>query len=99
MRARLLLAPLLLCLCLSLLCATGRAAEPQRRPNLVFILIDDLRRDALGCTGHPFAKTPNIDRLAREGALFRNAFVTAPLCSPSRGSFLTGRYVRAHGVQ
>jgi N-acetylglucosamine-6-sulfatase len=68
------------------------------RPNIVFILMDDLRWDALGCTGHPFVKTPNIDRLAREGAKFSNFFVTTPLCSPSRASFLTGRYVHAHGV-
>lgn len=74
-------------------------AVPQDRPNIVFVLVDDLRYDALGCAGHPFVKTPNIDRLAREGARFKNAFVTTPLCSPSRGSFLTGRYVRAHGVK
>ena len=41
------------------------------RPNIVFILVDDLRWDELGCTGHPFVKTPNIDRIAREGAMFR----------------------------
>lgn len=75
------------------------AAAPATRPNIVFILVDDLRWDALGCTGHPFVETPNIDRIAREGALFRNAFVTTPLCSPSRGSFLTGRYVHSHGVR
>ncbi|MBX6314203.1 MAG: sulfatase-like hydrolase/transferase, partial [Isosphaeraceae bacterium] len=75
------------------------AAEAPARPNIVFILVDDLRWDALGCTGHPFAETPNIDRIAREGVNFRNAFVTTPLCSPSRASFLTGRYVHAHGVK
>jgi N-acetylglucosamine-6-sulfatase len=73
----------------------GRAASP---PNIVFILIDDLRWDELGCTGHPFAKTPNVDRIASEGVTFRNAFVTTPLCSPSRASFLTGQYAHAHGV-
>lgn len=73
-------------------------AERNQRPNLVFVLIDDLRWNALGCTGHPFARTPNIDRLAAEGVKFRNAFVTTPLCSPSRGSYLTGQYVRTHRV-
>ncbi|MEK6262734.1 MAG: sulfatase [Planctomycetota bacterium] len=73
-------------------------AESPPRPNIVFILIDDLRWDALGCTGHPFIKTPNIDRIATEGATFRNAFVTTPLCLPSRASFLTGQYPHTHGV-
>lgn len=76
----------------------GRA-KASDRPNIVFILMDDLRWDALGCAGHPFVKTPNIDRLAREGAQFRNFFVTIPLCSPSRACFLTGRYAHAHGVR
>ena len=74
------------------------AAQTAARPNFVFILVDDLRYNALGCTGHPFVKTPNIDRLAREGMNFVNAFVTTPLCSPSRASFLTGQYVRTHGI-
>lgn len=73
-------------------------AKDEARPNFLFILIDDLRYNALGCLGHPFVKTPNIDRIAREGATFTNAFVTTPLCSPSRASFLTGRYVRSHRV-
>ncbi|MBK5292785.1 MAG: sulfatase [Acidobacteriia bacterium] len=83
---------------LSALGATAIAGAQPARPNIVFILVDDLRWDALGCAGHPFARTPHIDRIAREGARFRNAFVTTPLCSPSRGCFLTGRYVHAHGV-
>ena len=62
------------------------AADMPARPNVLVILVDDLRWDALGCTGHPFVKTPNLDRLAREGVQFRNAFVTTPLCSPSRAS-------------
>ena len=73
------------------------AADPPK-PNFVFILVDDLRYNALGCLGHPFVKTPNIDRIAKEGAIFSNAFCTTPLCSPSRASFLTGRYARSHRV-
>ena len=68
------------------------------RPNIVFILIDDLRWDELGIAGHPYIKTPNIDRIGREGAMFRNAFMTTPLCSPSRASFLTGQYAHTHGI-
>src|SRR6185369_7967212 len=79
--------------------AQGRAAQTNGpRPNVVFILIDDLRWDELGCAGHPYIQTPNIDRLAKEGAMFRNAFMTTPLCSPSRASFLTGKYAHNHGI-
>ena len=74
-------------------------AQRRQRPNFVFILIDDLRWDALGCTGHPFAKTPHIDRIGREGAILRNAFVTTPLCSPARSSYLTGQYVHTTGIR
>ena len=81
------------------LTAALAAGAQTKRPNTLFILIDDLRYDALGCLGHPWLKTPNIDRIAKEGAIFRNAFVTTPLCSPSRASFLTGRWVQAHGVK
>ncbi len=59
-------------------------AQAARRPNIVFILTDDQRFDAMSCAGHPWLKTPNMDRLAKEGVLFNNAFVTTSLCSPSR---------------
>ena len=58
------------------------AGETAGRPNVVVIVVDDLRWDELGCAGHPFVRTPHIDRIAREGARFRNAFCTTPLCSP-----------------
>ncbi len=74
-----------------------QAASPAR-PNIVFVLLDDQRWDDLGCAGHPVVKTPNIDRLTREGVSFQWAFVTTPLCSSSRASFLTGQYVHYHGV-
>ena len=73
-------------------------ALAAKKPNIVFILTDDHRWDCLGIQGHPFLKTPTMDRLAREGVLFRNAFVTTSLCSPSRASFLTGQYASRHGV-
>jgi len=74
----------------------GKASNS--RPNIVFILVDDLRWDELSCAGHPVVRTLNIDRIAREGAMFRNAFMTTPLCSPSRASFLTGQYAHTHGI-
>jgi len=72
--------------------------QVQKRPNIVFILTDDQRWDAMGCVGHPFLKTPNMDRICSEGVRFVNAFVTTSLCSPSRASFLTGAYAHSHGV-
>jgi arylsulfatase A-like enzyme len=71
----------------------------EKLPNIVFILADDHRWDYLSSMGHPFIETPNIDRIAEEGVLFENAFVTSSLCSPSRASFLTGQYPRHHGVK
>ncbi|MBI3682106.1 MAG: sulfatase [Acidobacteria bacterium] len=70
----------------------------DRRPNVVVIMTDDQRWDCLSCAGHPFLKTPNLDRVAAEGARFTNAFVTTSLCSPSRASFLSGLYAHSHGV-
>jgi len=68
------------------------------KPNLLVILIDDLRFDETGASGHPYMKTPHIDRLAHEGAQFENAFHTTPLCSPNRASILTGQYASRHGI-
>ncbi len=76
----------------------GQAAAADRRPNIVFFLVDDLHAQGTGASGHPFAITPNIDRIAHEGIRFDDAHVTTPLCSPSRASFLSGMYARAHGV-
>ncbi|MCD6569940.1 MAG: sulfatase [Deltaproteobacteria bacterium] len=70
-----------------------------KRPNIIFILSDDHRWDHMSCMGHPFLKTPNLDRLASQGVMFDNAFVTTSLCSPSRASFLTGQYAHIHGVK
>ena len=87
-------------LCSLLLLSTSNlpAADAGARPNIVVVLVDDLRWDELGCMGHPFVKTPHIDRIAREGATFSNAFATTPLCSPVRASLLTGLYAHAHGI-
>ena len=64
----------------------GCSDVTDTRPNIVMILVDDLRWDDFGAGGHPFVETPNIDRLADEGARFLNAFASTPLCSPSRAS-------------
>jgi N-acetylglucosamine-6-sulfatase len=77
--------------------AAPAVAQPARR-NLVFILSDDHSATTMGCAGHPWLKTPAMDRMARDGVLFPNAFVTTALCSPSRASILTGRYVHSHEV-
>jgi arylsulfatase A-like enzyme len=73
-------------------------ARKGKPPNIIFILIDDQRWDAMSCAGHPFFKSPNMDRLAREGVRFSNTFVTTSLCSPSRACFLTGQYAHCNGV-
>ncbi len=65
--------------------------------NILFIMCDQLRADYLSCYGHPFLNTPNIDKIAEKGVLFRNAYCQAPLCGPSRASFYTGRYLASHG--
>ncbi len=70
----------------------------KRRPNLLVILIDDLRFDEFGAGGHPYMRTPHIDRLAAEGALFERAFHTTPICSPNRASIVTGQYASRHGI-
>ena len=75
---------------------TSRAAE--RRPNFLFLLTDDQSYRTLGITGNPFMKTPNIDRIGREGVLFTNAFVAMSLCAPSRACFLTGLYPHKNGI-
>ena len=75
------------------------AAEPSARPNVLFIICDDLRPDALGCYGSKHVRTPAIDRLARQGVRFAKMFCTTSLCSPSRASILTGLYASRHGVR
>jgi N-acetylglucosamine-6-sulfatase len=70
----------------------------SERPNVLVILIDDLRFDEFGAGGHPYMQTPHIDRLAREGVMCANAFHTTPLCSPNRASILTGQYASRHGI-
>ena len=73
-------------------------AKKPRKPNFLVILIDDLRFDEFGAGGHPYLKSPHIDRIAHEGALFTRAFHTTPICSPNRASILSGQYASRHGI-
>jgi arylsulfatase A-like enzyme len=69
-----------------------------KRPNIIFILTDDQRWDALGAMGNSIIKTPNLDKLASKGALFQNAYVTTSVCAVSRASILTGQYESRHRI-
>lgn len=71
--------------------------SPSQQPNIIFVLVDDQRFDAIGAL-NPLLKTPNMDRMMREGVYFRNAFVGTSLCSPSRATILTGKSTRNHKV-
>src|SRR6516225_11824063 len=80
-------------------CGRNSSTVAPKRPNIVFVLTDDQRWDAISLEGHSGPlKTPNIDRLGKEGVYFRNTFATTSLCSPSRASIQTGVYAHIHGV-
>jgi arylsulfatase A-like enzyme len=74
------------------------ALGAARRPNILFIMVDEMRWDAMSGAGHGIVRTPNLDRLARQGMRFDNAYTVAPVCSPARASAFTGRYAHVHGV-
>ena len=90
----------LLIACVFLLFATRTAltAPAQHRPNILFIFADDWGWGDLGCHGHPYVKTPNIDRLAREGADFHRFTVASGVCSPSRAAVLTGHFPARYNI-
>lgn len=73
-------------------------SSTERPPNILFLLTDDQRWDTLGILGNAAIQTPNMDRLAREGVLFENNFVTTSICAVSRASLFTGLYARCHGI-
>jgi arylsulfatase A-like enzyme len=74
------------------------ADNPSGKPNLIIMMTDDQRFDALSCAGNKILKTPNMDRIANEGCRFRNMFVINSLCAPSRATILTGQYSHTNGV-
>jgi arylsulfatase A-like enzyme len=85
-------------LCLALTPAPLLAQDAPKRPNIIFLLADDLRADVLGCYGDRLAQTPHVDALAKRGIVFRNCFVTTSICAVSRASFFTGQYARRHKI-
>ncbi|MGJ5819058.1 arylsulfatase [Paludibaculum fermentans] len=68
------------------------SAQPRRKPNIVWIMADDMGPGDLGCYGQKHIRTPNIDRLAKEGTLFRTAYAGGTVCAPSRSSLMTGQH-------
>ncbi|MBI3209849.1 MAG: sulfatase-like hydrolase/transferase [Candidatus Solibacter usitatus] len=82
----------------SLTAASAVPAAAATRPNILFIMVDEMRWDAMGSEKHPVVDTPNLDRLAKQGMRFSNAYTVAPVCSPSRACTFTGRYADVHGV-
>src|SRR5437867_2282326 len=78
--------------------ASLSAQTVRPRPNLLFIMADEFRWNAMGCAGHPVVKTPTFDRLAREGVRFSSCYTVSPVCSPSRASAFSGRHRHVHGV-
>jgi arylsulfatase A-like enzyme len=81
------------------LAAASPAAEEPPAPNILFIMSDDHAEQAISAYGSELIETPSIDRLAREGVLFRNAFVTNSICAPSRAVLLTGKYSHLNGLR
>lgn len=91
---------LLCCLCAAGLPIPSAPSDRAigRRPNVLIILLDQLRAQSLGCMGNPDVRTPNIDRLAAEGLLFRQTFANTPVCCPARANLITGRYAHKNGM-
>lgn len=88
------------CLAISLivLCSNASIAAAERRPNILFILADDLGWRDLSNEGSAYYESPHIDRIAREGMKFTRGYATCQVCSPSRASILTGKYTTKHGI-
>ena len=74
------------------------STPPVPRPNILLLCTDQQRYDALGAAGNDHIRTPHLDRLAAQGARFTTCFTQSPICAPSRGSLMTGRYSRHHGL-
>lgn len=77
----------------------GESTGKRNKPNIVFIMADDLGWGDLGCYGHPYIRTPNLDGLAKRGTLFTSFYVNGPTCSPSRAGFMTGQFPARLGIR
>jgi arylsulfatase A-like enzyme len=86
------------CFLLSLLGVSACAEPPESRLNLLVIMTDQQRFDALSAAGNTVLRTPNIDRIANEGVLFENAYTPVPVCAPARTSILTGQSIDNTGT-
>ena len=93
--------PIVVTMLLTVLAAAGAdhdtRGQPQR-PNIIFLLTDDQRDNSFGAMGHPFVKTPNVDRLLEKSVRFSNTYIAEPTCSPSRVALFTGVHERVHGI-
>ncbi|MFC1737357.1 sulfatase-like hydrolase/transferase [Candidatus Hydrogenedentota bacterium] len=78
--------------------AAAFGAKGKKRPNVLFVMTDQMRADAAGFAGNSIIKTPNLDKLAEKGVRFSNAFTQCSMCIPARFSLITGRYPHSHGV-
>ncbi len=85
-------------LCVFLILSVTAVSGEKKQPNIVLLYADDLGYTDLSCQGSDYYRTPNIDRLAKEGMTFTNAYAAAANCAPSRASLMTGLYTPRHGV-
>ncbi len=89
-----------LCICLFFSCQNQnkQSTTIEKKPNVLFILVDDLGYHDLGITGSEFYETPNVDQLATESMLFTQGYASSRVCSPSRASIMTGKFTARHGI-
>lgn len=80
--------------------AAAQLAQAQpKRPNILFLMVDEMRWDAMRCAGHGIVETPNLDKLARQATRFTHAYTVSPVCCPSRACTFSGRYAHVNGVE
>ena len=84
--------------CFSYIKAQNASGKIPKKPNIVFILVDDLGHKDLSCTGSQFYETPNVDKIAQEGTIFSQGYACSAVCSPSRASIFTGKFTGRHGI-